>query len=99
MRWERPRWAVPGLTDRTQFTVLCFPKLSHSHESRILMFVGKYGGSSTCRLKKDKNGQSGLRNVHVFYIFIKLWIEQSWDRSVDTKLICLVILLLGDLFA
>ena len=49
--------------------------------------------------KKKQNGQSGLRNVHVFYIFIKLWIEQSWDRSVDTKLICLVILLLGDLFA
>ena len=74
-------------------------KLSHSHKSRILMFMGKYGGSSTCRLKKQQNGQSGLRNVRVVYIFIKLWIEQSWDRSVDTKLICLVILLLGDLFA
>ena len=46
-----------------------------------------------------KTGQSGLRNVGVFYIFIKLWIEQSWDRSVDTNLICRVILFLSDLVA
>ena len=32
------------------------------------MFMGKYGGSSTCRLKKQQNGQSGLRNVYVVYV-------------------------------